>query len=183
MKKDIEKVLVSEQEISDMCDKIAAQINKDYANSNRPLVLICILKGSLMFASELMKRIDLPLEIEFMKVSSYGSGTSSSGVINIHLDIKRTDIADVDFIVIEDIIDSGRTLSHLIKYFIEKGARSVRTATLLDKPSRRTVDFTPDYCGKVIPDEFVVGFGLDYDEKYRNLPYIGILKREVYAGK
>ena len=182
MKKDIEKVLVSEQEISDMCDKIAAQINKDYANSNRPLVLICILKGSLMFASELMKRIDLPLEIEFMKVSSYGSGTSSSGVINIHLDIKRTDIADVDFIVIEDIIDSGRTLSHLIKYFIEKGARSVRTATLLDKPSRRTVDFTPDYCGKVIPDEFVVGFGLDYDEKYRNLPYIGILKPSVYGG-
>lgn len=183
MKKDIEKILVSEQEISEICDKIAAQINKDYANSNRPLVLICILKGSLMFASELMKRIELPLEIEFMKVSSYGSGTSSSGVINIHLDIKRTDIADVDFIVIEDIIDSGRTLSHLIKYFIEKGASSVRTVTLLDKPSRRTVDFTPDYCGMVIPDEFVVGFGLDYDEKYRNLPYIGILKREVYAGE
>lgn len=183
MKKDIEKILVSEQEISEICDKIAAQINKDYSNSNRPLVLICILKGSLMFASELMKRIELPLEIEFMKVSSYGSATSSSGVINIHLDIKRTDIADVDFIVIEDIIDSGRTLSHLIKYFIEKGASSVRTVTLLDKPSRRTVDFTPDYCGMVIPDEFVVGFGLDHDEKYRNLPYIGILKREVYAGE
>ena len=183
MKKDIEKVLVSEQEISDMCDKIAAQINNDYKNSGRPLVLICILKGSLMFASELMKRIELPLEIEFMKVSSYGSGTSSSGVINIHLDIKRTDIADVDFIVIEDIIDSGRTLSHLIKYFIEKGASSVRTVTLLDKPSRRTVEFTPDYYGMIVPDEFVVGFGLDYNEKYRNLPYIGILKREVYEGE
>ena len=183
MKKDIEKVLISEQQISEMCDKIAAQINEDYKNSSRPLVLICILKGSLMFASELMKRITLPLEIEFMKVSSYGSGSSSSGVINIHLDIKRTDVADVDFIVIEDIIDSGKTLSHLIKYFIEKGASSVRTATLLDKPSRRTVDFTPDYCGMVVPDEFVVGFGLDYDEKYRNLPYIGILKREVYEGK
>ena len=183
MKKDIEKVLVSEQEISDMCDRIAAQINNDYKNSGRPLVLICILKGSLMFASELMKRIELPLEIEFMKVSSYGSGTSSSGVINIHLDIKRTDIADVDFIVIEDIIDSGRTLSHLIKYFIEKGASSVRTVTLLDKPSRRTVEFTPDYYGMIVPDEFVVGFGLDYNEKYRNLPYIGILKREVYEGE
>ena len=183
MKKDIERILVSEEEISRICDKIAAQINEDYKNSSRPLVLICILKGSIMFASELMKRITLPLEIEFMKVSSYGSGSSSSGVINIHLDIKRTDISDVDFIVIEDIIDSGRTLSHLIKYFIEKGARSVRTVTLLDKPSRRTVDFTPDYCGMVVPDEFVVGFGLHYDEKYRNLPYVGILKREVYEGK
>ncbi len=183
MKKDIERVLVSEQQISEMCDRIATQINEDYAESGRPLVLICILKGSLMFASELMKRINLPLEIEFMKVSSYGSGSSSSGVINIHLDIKRTDSSDVDFIVVEDIIDSGRTLSHLIKYFIEKGASSVRTVTLLDKPSRRTVDFTPDYCGMVVPDEFVVGFGLDYNEKYRNLPYIGILKREVYEGK
>ena len=183
MKKDIEKVLVSEKEISDICDRIAAQINNDYKDSGRPLVLICILKGSIMFTSELMKRIELPLEIEFMKVSSYGSGTSSSGVINIHLDIKRTDIADVDFIVVEDIIDSGRTLSHLIKYFIEKGARSVRTVTLLDKPSRRTVDFKPDYYGLAVPDEFVVGFGLDYNEKYRNLPYIGILKREVYEGE
>lgn len=180
MEKDIQTILVSEKEISDICDRIAAQINEDYKDSNRPLVLICILKGSLMFASELMKRITIPLELDFMKVSSYGSGTSSTGVINIHLDIKRTDVADVDFIVIEDIIDSGRTMSHLIKYFIEKGARSVRTVTLLDKPSRRTVDFKPDYYGLEIPDEFVVGFGLDYDEKYRNLPYVGILKREVY---
>ncbi len=180
MEKDIQKILVSEEEIASICDSIAAQINDDYKDSGRPLVLICILKGSLMFASELMKRIKLPLELDFMKVSSYGSGTSSTGVINIHLDIKRTDISDVDFIVVEDIIDSGRTLSHLIKYFIEKGASSVRTVTLLDKPSRRTVDFKPDYCGMEIPDEFVVGFGLDYDEKYRNLPYVGILKREVY---
>ena len=180
MEKDIEKILVSEDEIKNICDRIAAQINNDYKDSGKTLVLICILKGSLMFASELMKRITLPMEIDFMKVSSYGSGTSSAGVINIHLDIKRTDIADVDFIVVEDIIDSGRTLSHLIKYFIEKGASSVRTATLLDKPSRRTVEFKPDYCGMEVPDEFVVGFGLDYDEKYRNLPYVGILKREVY---
>ena len=180
MEKDIEKILVSEDEIKNICDRIAAQINNDYKDSGKTLVLICILKGSLMFASELMKRITLPIEIDFMKVSSYGSGTSSAGVINIHLDIKRTDIADVDFIVVEDIIDSGRTLSHLIKYFIEKGASSVRTATLLDKPSRRTVEFKPDYCGMEVPDEFVVGCGLDYDEKYRNLPYVGILKREVY---
>lgn len=180
MQKAIERVLVSESQISEMCDRIANEINRDYANSGRSLVLICILKGSLMFASELMKRINLPLELDFMKVSSYGSGTSSTGVINIHLDIKRTDVSDVDFLVVEDIIDSGRTLSHLIKYFIEKGASSVRTVTLLDKPSRRTVEFKPDYCGMEIPDEFVVGFGLDFDEKFRNLPYVGILKREVY---
>jgi hypoxanthine phosphoribosyltransferase len=132
------------------------------------------------FASELMKRITLPLELDFMKVSSYGSGTSSTGVINIHLDINRKDVADVDFIIVEDIIDSGRTLSHLIKYFTEKGAGSVRTVTLLDKPSRRTVEFVPDYCGKTIPDKFVVGFGLDYDEKYRNLPFVGVLSPNVY---
>ena len=181
MEKDIEKILVSEEEIGEICDKIAAQINNDYKDSNRTLVLICILKGSLMFASELMKRITLPIELDFMKVSSYGSGTSSTGVINIHLDINRKDVADVDFIIVEDIIDSGRTLSHLIKYFIEKGAGSVRTVTLLDKPSRRTVDFVPDYCGMTIPDKFVVGFGLDYNEKYRNLPYVGILDPKVYS--
>ena len=181
MRNDIESILVSEKEISDICDRIAAEINRDYANSTKKLVLICILKGSLMFASELMKRITLPIELDFMKVSSYGSGTSSTGVINIHLDINRKDVADVDFIIVEDIIDSGRTLSHLIKYFTEKGAGSVRTATLLDKPSRRTVDFVPDYCGMTIPDKFVVGFGLDYNEKYRNLPYVGILDPKVYS--
>ena len=181
MRDDIESILVSEEEIAEICDRIAAQINADYANSQKKLVLICILKGSLMFASELMKRITLPLELDFMKVSSYGSGTSSTGVINIHLDINRKDVADVDFIIVEDIIDSGRTLSHLIKYFTEKGAGSVRTVTLLDKPSRRTVEFVPDYCGKTIPDKFVVGFGLDYDEKYRNLPYVGVLAPKVYS--
>lgn len=181
MEKDIEKILVSEDEIKNICDRIAAQINNDYKDSGKTLVLICILKGSLMFASELMKRITLPLEIEFMKVSSYGSGASSSGVVNIHLDITRKDLTDVDLLIVEDIVDSGRTLSYLTNYFIQKGASSVHTVTLLDKPSRRTHDFQPEYCGKQIPDEFVVGFGLDYDEKYRNLPYVGILKREVYT--
>ena len=115
-----------------------------------------------------------------MKVSSYGSGTSSSGKINIVLDLHRGDLENLDIIIIEDIIDSGKTLSHLTKYLELKGAGSVKTCTLLDKPSRRQVEFTPDYIGREIPDEFVVGFGLDYDEKYRNLPYVGILKREVY---
>ena len=181
MKKDIEKILLDENEIAALCDDIAAKINADYANSKKQLILICILKGSLMFSSELMKRINVPLEIEFMKVSSYGSGTMSSGVVNIHLDITRKDLTDVDLLIVEDIVDSGRTLSYLTKYFHEKGANSVRTTTLLDKPSRRTHDFVPEYCGKQIPDEFVVGFGLDYNEKYRNLPYVGILKREVYT--
>ena len=182
MLNDIESVLVSEEQIDEISTRIANQINRDYANSGKKLVLICILKGSLMFTCELMKRINLPVEIDFMKVSSYGSKTTSSGVINIHLDIKRDDMEEVDFIVIEDIVDSGRTLSHLVRYLSERGANSVKTCTMLDKPDRRTVDFTPDYCGEVIPDKFVVGFGLDYNEKYRNLPFVGILKPEVYGG-
>lgn len=182
MTADIQEVLVNESEIQTICDKLAKQITEDYKNSSRKLVLICILKGSLMFTTELMKRIPLPLEIEFMKVSSYGAKTVSSGYINIHLDIKREDMGEVDFIIVEDIVDSGNTLSHLVRYLKERGAGSVRTCTLLDKPDRRAVAFDPDYCGKVIPDAFVVGFGLDFNEKYRNLPYVGILKPEVYGG-
>ena len=182
MLKDIESVLVSEEEIKEICKNIAAKINEEYKDSGKKLVLICILKGSLAFTCELMKNITLPVEIDFMKVSSYGSKTVSTGIINIHLDIKRDDMEDVDFIVIEDIVDSGRTLSHLTKYLAERGANSVKTCTMLDKPDRRTVDFTPDYCGKVSPDKFVVGFGLDYNEKYRNLPFVGILKPEVWGG-
>ena len=181
MMNDIESILVSEQKIAEISERIAAQINRDYADSKKKLVLICILKGSIMFSCELMKRITLPVELEFMKVSSYGAKTTSSGVINIHLDIKREDMSDVDFIIIEDIIDSGRTLSHLVRYLAERGANSVKTCTLLDKPDRRTVDFTPDYCGQIIEDKFVVGFGLDYNEQYRNLPFVGILKPEVYS--
>ena len=180
MLKDIEKILVSEEEIDSIVTKIAADIDRDYKDSPRKLLLLCILKGSVVFMGELMKKITLPLEIDFMKVSSYGSGTASTGRINIVLDLHRGDLADMDIIVIEDIIDSGKTLSHLTKYLELKGAGSVKTCTLLDKPSRREVDFTPDYVGREIPDEFVVGFGLDYDEKYRNLPYVGILKRETY---
>lgn len=181
MMQDFESILVSENEIDEICSRISKQITEDYKDSTKKLVLICILKGSLMFASELMKKINLPIEIEFMKVSSYGSKTISSGIINIHLDIKREDMDDVDFIIIEDIIDSGRTLSHLVRYLKERGANSVKTCTLLDKPDRRTVDFSPNYCGKIIPDEFVVGFGLDYQENYRNLPFVAILKPEVYS--
>ena len=181
MTKDIEKILVDKEEIDEIVTRIASEIDRDYKDSDRNLLLLCILKGSVVFMGELMKKISLPLEIDFMKVSSYGSGTTSMGRINIVLDLHRGDLSNTDIVIIEDIIDSGKTLSHLTKYLELKGAGSVRTCTLLDKPSRRQVDFTPDYVGKEIPDEFVVGFGLDYDEKYRNLPYVGILKREVYT--
>lgn len=130
---------------------------------------------------ELMKHITIPVEIDFMKVSSYGAGTQTTGRINIMLDLHRSDFSDTDILIIEDIIDSGRTLSYLVDYLKLKGAHSVKTCTLLDKPDRREVDFTPDYCGRTIPDEFVVGYGLDYDEQYRALPYVGILKRSVYS--
>ena len=181
MIKDIEKILVSEEEINSIVTKIAADIDRDYKNSDRKLLLLCILKGSVVFMGELMKKITLPLEIDFMKVSSYGSGTASSGKINIMLDLHRADMANLDVIVIEDIIDSGRTLAYLVDYLKLTGARSVKTCTMLDKPDRRVVDFTPDYVGRIIPDEFVVGYGLDYDEKYRTLPFIGVLKEEVYS--
>ena len=178
---DIKSILVNEKEIEAIVTRIAAEIDRDYKDSSKKLLLLCILKGSVVFMGELMKKITLPVEIDFMKVSSYGSGTKTSGQINIMLDLYRNDMEDIDIIIIEDIIDSGRTLSHLKKYLELKGAGSVKTCTLLDKPSRREVDFVPDYIGREIPDEFVVGFGLDFDEKYRNLPYIGILKEEAYS--
>ena len=183
MNNDIVEILIDEKEIGEICARIARDISRDYEKSDKKLLLLCILKGSVVFMGELMKRIELPVEIDFMKVSSYGAGTSTSGNINIHLDLQRRDMADIDIIIVEDIIDSGRTLSHLTEYLRMKGAHSVRTCTLLDKPSRREVEFTPDYTGKVIPDKFVVGFGLDYDEMYRALPYVGVLKPDVYEGK
>lgn len=176
---DIQTILVTETELSRLTFRIASEIDRDYADSEH-LVLLCILKGSLIFTSELMKKLTIPSEVDFMKVSSYGSGTVSSGNINIMLDIMRKDLPECDILIIEDIIDSGRTLAYLADYLRLKGAKSVKTCTLLDKPSRRVVDFTPDYVGMEIPDEFVVGYGLDYDERYRNLPFVGVLKPEIY---
>jgi len=181
LKQDIEKILVSEEDLEATVTRIAAEIDRDYGESDKKLVLVCILKGSLVFMGDLMKKIKVPVEIDCMKVSSYGAGTESTGSIHITLDLIRPDLADCDLLIIEDIIDSGVTLSHLTKYLTLKGAKSVRTCTLLDKPSRRKVDFTPDYQGMVIPDEFVVGYGLDYAENYRALPFVGILKPEVYT--
>ena len=179
----IEKVLISEEEIEETVKRISAEIDRDYANTGKKFLLLCILKGSVVFMGDLMKHITIPVEIDFMKVSSYGAGTQTTGRINIMLDLHRSDFSDTDILIIEDIIDSGRTLSYLVEYLKLKGANSVKTCTLLDKPDRREVDFTPDYCGMAIPDEFVVGYGLDYDEQYRALPYVGVLKRSVYSGE
>ena len=181
LKDDIAKILISEEEIDSITTRIAAQIDADYVGSDKKLVLVCILKGSLVFMGDLMKKIKTPVEIDCMKVSSYGAGTESSGKIHITLDLIRPDIEECDLLIVEDIIDSGVTLSHLTKYLELKGAKSVKTCTLLDKPSRRKVDFVPDYRGTEIPDEFVVGYGLDYAEMYRALPLVGVLKPEVYA--
>ena len=174
----IERVLITEGEIETAVRRMADEISRDYEGKN--LVLLGILKGSVVFMGDLMKRLSIPVQIDFMKVSSYGSGTTSKGLVDIILDIRRKDLGNCDILIVEDIIDSGKTLSYLSKYLKEKGAKSVRTCTMLDKPSRREVDFQPDYSGFEIPDEFVIGYGLDYDEKVRALPYVGVLKREVY---
>ena len=181
MNKDVAKILVSEEEIDRITTRIAAEIDRDYAGEDKRLILVCILKGSIVFMGDLMKKITVPVEIDCMKVSSYGAGTVSTGTVNIHLDLMRPDLDKCDLLIIEDIVDSGNTLAYLTKYLLGKGAKSVRTCTLLDKPCRRKVEFVPDYCGVEIPDEFVIGYGLDYDEKYRALPYVGVLKPEVYT--
>ncbi len=175
---DIERILIDEKELDETVSRIAKMISDDYAGKR--LLLVCILKGAVVFMGDLMKKISIPVEIDFMKVSSYGNSTKTSGSVNILLDLHRKDLEDTDILIVEDIIDSGKTLSYLVEYLRLKGARSVKTATMLDKPSRREVDFIPDYCGREIPDEFVVGYGLDFAEKYRALPYIGILKPSVY---
>ena len=175
----VDRVLVSEEELSNIVGRIARQIDEDY--KDKSLLMLCILKGSIVFMGDLMKSLTIPCEIDCMKVSSYGAAATSSRKINILLDLHRNDLSEKDILIIEDIIDSGRTLSYLVEYLKINGAKSVKTVALLDKPSRREVDYTPDYCGLEIPDEFVVGYGLDYAEKYRTLPYVGILKREIYT--
>lgn len=176
---EIESVLVSQEEIDEITGRIAAQIDKEFENYGGKVIILGILKGSVVFMGDLMKKLRLPVEIDFMKVSSY-KGTVSGGRINIILDLNRKDLSESTVIIVEDIIDSGRTLSYLVEYLKINGASDVRTCTLLDKPSRREVEFVPDYVGREIPDEFVVGYGLDYNEKYRTLPFVGILSRKVY---
>ena len=181
MNKDVKSILITEEELAIINRELGEKITADYKNSDKPLVVVVILKGSLVFTADLVRNIDMPMEVEFMKVSSYGAGTKTSGEIKVHVDLMRDDLENLNILIVEDIVDSGRTLSRLTQLLRNRNASSVKTCTLLDKPSRREVDFVPDYCGRTIPDEFVVGYGLDYDEKYRNLPYVGVLDPKVYS--
>lgn len=181
MIRDVERILLNEKDLEKIVEDLGARITNEYKDSDKPLVVIVILKGSLIFASDLIRKIELPLEIEFMKVSSYGAGTKNSGEIKIHLDLHREHLEDYNILIIEDIVDSGRTLSRLTQLLRNRNANNVKTCTLLDKPSRREVEFEADFCGYSIPDEFVIGYGLDFDEKYRNLPFVGVLKPKIYS--
>ena len=172
----VKKVLVTEEEIESIVSRLGEEINRDYENKN--LVIVCVLKGSILFTADLAKKINIVNEMEFMRVSTYGNSTESSGELKILCDFDRTDYAECDFLIVEDIVDSGNTLSKLVQNIKSRGAKSVKTCTLLDKPSRRKVQFEPDYVGKVIPDEFVFGYGLDLFEKYRDLPYVAVVSEE-----
>lgn len=176
--KDIKKILVSEEEIIAKCKELGQILAKDYADKNP--ILVGILKGSIPFMAELMKHIDAHVETDYMVVSSYHGGTESSGTVKIIKDLDNS-VAGRHIIFIEDIIDTGRTLKELKELFAFRQAASIKIATLLDKPEGRVVEIEPDYTCFTIPNEFVVGFGLDYDENYRNLPYVGVLKEEVYT--
>lgn len=183
MHSDIEKILFSEKEIKNIVKRIGKEISDDYRNSDKKLLLVCILKGSLIFTADLMRAIDIPCEVDFMQASSYGDKTVSSGTVHIRLDLKIQDLSKYNIVIIEDILDTGNTLYNLINVLHGKGCDDVRLCVLLNKPDRRKREISVDYEGAKIPDEFVVGYGLDYNDIYRNLPYIGVLKPEVYENK
>lgn len=168
------KTLLTREEVERRIKELAKEIEKDY--QGKDLLVVGLLKGSVVFMTDLIKEIELPLEIDFMSASSY-SGTESTGIINISKDLD-IDVKDREVLIVEDIIDTGLTLSHVRKMLEERGTKSLKICTLLDKPSRRTVEIKGDYTGFEIPDEFVVGYGLDYDQQHRNLPYIGIVVKK-----
>lgn len=177
---DIEKVLVSEEEIDMAVTRIAYEIEKDYAETNKKLLLIGILKGSVIFMADILKKLNVPLETDYIKVSSYGSGTNS-GTVKLKAEPDRLDLSGYHVVVIEDILDTGNTLSWILNHLEnDLGAKDVKLCVLFNKPDRRKKEIKIHYEGFVIPDEFIVGYGLDYDELYRNLPYVGILKPSVY---
>ena len=178
MKDDIEEILLSEKDLQKAVKKLGKQISADYEGKN--LMLVAVLKGSVIFMADLMRANTNPISIDFMSVSSYGGGVKSSGVVKIIKDLDN-DISGYDVLIVEDILDSGLTLSYLTNVLRQRKVNSIKIATLLDKPERRQVDIKPDYACFVVPDKFVVGYGLDYDQKYRNLPYVGVVKPEVYT--
>lgn len=179
MEDDIKEVLYSKEKLNEIVHSIGARISKDYEVKN--LLMVSILKGSVVFMADLMRSITIPCSIDFMAVSSYGSGVKTSGVVKIIKDLD-IDLKGWDVLIVEDILDSGLTLSYIVEILQARGPKSIHLCTLFDKPDRRTVNISADYVGTVVPDEFIVGYGLDYAEKYRNLPFVGILKPEVYGG-
>ncbi|WP_204647531.1 hypoxanthine phosphoribosyltransferase [Gemmiger formicilis] len=179
MHQDIDHILVSEEDLQAKVAELGAQISADY--EGKDLLLVSILKGAVVFMADLMRAVSIPCGIDFMVVSSYGgANTSSTGLVKIIKDLDQ-DLSGKDVLIVEDILDTGITLSHLMPMLQMRKPNSLRLCTILSKPSRRKADIEPDYCGFEVPDEFVVGYGLDYDEKYRNLPYVGVLKPEIYS--
>jgi len=177
---DIERILLTKEQIENKVIEIGQKITQDYAEKN--LLLVSVLKGSIVFLADIMRYINLPYTIDFMVVSSYGSQTKSSGVVKINLDLKN-DISGKDILIIEDIIDTGLTLSYIKNLLLSRNPNSVEICSILNKPECNKVDTKPKYLGYDIPAEFVVGYGLDYAERYRGLPYVGVLKREIYEKK
>ncbi len=178
MHPDCDRILVSEEQIANRCQQLGAQIDKDFAGDENKVLLVGILKGSVPFMAELMKNITIDIEIDFMAVSSY-SGTESLGDIKVNKDLDHS-IVDYDIILVEDIVDTGLTLKRLKEMLFAKGAHDVKVVSLLNKAERRICDIEADYIGFEVEDEFVIGFGLDYNQKYRNLPYVGVLRRDLY---
>ena len=177
MKNDIKEVYYSAEELQDVVKRLGREISEYYKDKN--LLLVSILKGSVVFMADLMRAIDIPCRIDFMAVSSYGSGTKTSGIVKVQKDLD-INLEGYDLLLVEDILDSGKTLFYVREMLKTRNPASIRICTLFDKPDRREADIHADYKGVDVPDEFIVGYGLDYDEKYRNLPYIGVLKPEVY---
>lgn len=178
MNKDIKRVLLDKEEIAAAVKKVAGEVNAQFVDES--VLAIIILKGSMFFAADLLRELKMPVTVDFMKVSSYGKGSVSSGMVNLSLDTE-IDLTGLNVLIIEDIIDSGNTLAKVRMLLAQRGAKCVKICTLLDKPDRREVEIDADFTGRVIPNEFVVGYGLDFAEKYRNLPYIGVLDEAVYS--
>ena len=179
MNKDVEKILIDEEEIKEICKRLGEEISRDY--KGKKLLLVSVLKGAVVFMADIMRNVTCDCEIDFLAVSSY-AGTKTTGVVKFKKDMD-VDPDGRDILIVEDILDSGITLSYLKQVLLQRNAASVKVCTFLDKPANRRADIQADYVGKIVPDAFIIGYGLDYNEKYRNLPYVGILKEEVYAGK
>ncbi len=175
---DVAEILFTEEQLATAVRELGARISRDYTGKN--LFMVSVLKGSLIFMADLMRAVTVPCAIDFLSVSSYGAGTTTSGAVRILKDLDSP-LEGKDLLIVEDILDSGVTLSYLLKTLSARRPNSIRLCTLLDKPERRKVDIRPDYVGMRVPDAFIVGYGLDYAERYRNLPYIGVLKPEVYS--